>query len=198
MSCDSIKLKFFKSFLAISKKEGWNIDTFNKTKKRLKLDSSIINDNFPNELDDLILFFNSFINNKVLIFYKKKRIKNSIRLKILTSLKIRFEILNKNKNAIKKSLIYLAKPTNQILSTKLIYKIVDFTWNSIGDKSKDINFYTKRAILAAIYSSAIIIWLNDKTDNLDKTSMFLEKSIMNMNIISVLKKNFKKKFSKFL
>ena len=198
MSCDSIKLKFLKSFLAISKKEGWNIDTFNKTKKRLKLDSSIINDNFPNKLDDLILFFNSFINNKVLIFYKKKRIKNSIRLKILTSLKIRFEILNKNKNAIKQSLIYLAKPTNQILSTKLIYKIVDFTWNSIGDKSKDINFYTKRAILAAIYSSAIIIWLNDKTDNLDKTSMFLEKSIMNMNIISVLKKNFKKKFSKFL
>ncbi len=195
---NSMQSRFFKSFLAITKKEGWNINSFNKTKKKFKRNSKIINDCFPNELDDLILFFNSFINEKVSILYNKKRIKESLRLKILTSLKIRFEILNKNKDAIKKSLNYLAKPSNQILSSKLVYKIVDFTWNLIGDKSKDINFYTKRAILAAIYSSAVLIWLNDKSNKLDKTNMFLEKSIMNMNIISVLKENLKEKFSKFL
>ena len=43
-------------------------------------------------------------------------------------------------------------------------------------------FYTKIIILASIYSSAIMIWINDKSDNLDKTFNFLDKSIMNMNM----------------
>ena len=89
---NSMQSRFFRSFLAITKKEGWNINSFNKTKKKFKRNSKIINDCFPNELDDLILFFNSFINEKVSILYNKKRIKESLRLKILTSLKIRFEM----------------------------------------------------------------------------------------------------------
>ena len=121
--------------------------------------------------------------------YKKKRInKKSLRLQILTLLKIRFSILNEYKSVIKESMVFLCSPSKQLLSSKLIFKTADFMWISINDKSTDYNFYTKRAILGTIYSVVILFWLNDKSNKLDKTYNLLEKLIMNMNFISSLKK----------
>ena len=192
-------MKFLRTFLQFLDKFDWNLDTFKKTQKKLKYSDNLANSLFPNNIDDLLLFFNNFINIKMINIYKKKRFnKSSVRSKILNSLKIRFGILNQYRNSIKKSIKYLSRPSKQFLSTKLIYNIVDAIWTNIGDKSKDINFYSKRVILATIYGSAILFWLNDNSKNLDKTNNFLEKSIMNMNVISSLKENFRKKFSNFL
>ena len=189
------KDKFLRKFLKLSSKKGWTIAVFEETQKKLKYNSSLIEELFPRKLDDLILFFNYVTNDKLSRAYKKKRFnKKSIRISVLNAVKIRFELLNTNKDSIKKSLFFLSNPSKQILSGKLIYKTVDYVWKLIDDKSTDYNFYTKRIILASIYSAAIMIWINDKSDNLDKTFSFLDKSIMNMNIISVLKE----KFSKFL
>jgi len=189
------KDKFLSKFLKLSSNKGWNMLVFEETQKKLKYNSSLVEELFPRKLDDLILFFNYVTNDKLSRTYKKKRFnKKSIRVSVLNAVKIRFELLNTNKDSIKKSLFFLSNPSKQILSGKLIYKTVDYVWKLIDDKSTDYNFYTKRIILASIYSAAIMIWINDKSDNLDKTFSFLDKSIMNMNIISVLKE----KFSKFL
>ena len=189
------KDKFLSKFLKLSSNKGWNMLVFEETQKKLKYNSSLVEELFPRKLDDLILFFNYVTNDKLSRTYKKKRLnKKSIRVSVLNAVKIRFELLNTNKDSIKKSLFFLSNPSKQILSGKLIYKTVDHVWRLIGDKSTDYNFYTKRAILASIYSAAIMIWINDKSYNLDKTFSFLDKSIMNMNIISVLKE----KFSRFL
>ena len=189
------KDKFLSKFLKLSSNKGWNMLVFEETQKKLKYNSSLVEELFPRKLDDLILFFNYVTNDKLSRTYKKKRFnKKSIRVSVLNAVKIRFELLNTNKDSIKKSLFFLSNPSKQILSGKLIYKTVDYVWKLIDDKSTDYNFYTKRVILASIYSAAIMIWINDKSDNLDKTFSFLDKSIMNMNIISVLKE----KFSKFL
>tara|TARA_Y100000590_G_scaffold241571_1_gene271611 strand:- start:187 stop:786 length:600 start_codon:yes stop_codon:yes gene_type:complete len=186
------KKRFLNEFLRISLKNGWSLATFEKTKKKLKYNQLIIDKIFPKKLDDLILFFNYLTNTKVSSIYKKKKFnKKSIRISVLNAVKIRFEVLNENKEAIKKSIIFLSKPSKQILSSKLIYKTVDHVWKLIGDKSTDYNFYTKRAILASIYSFALLIWINDKSDDLNKTFNFLEKSIMNMNIITNIKKKLK-------
>ena len=189
------KDKFLSKFLKLSSNKGWNMLVFEETQKKLKYNSSLVEELFPRKLDDLILFFNYVTNDKLSRAYKKKRFnKKSISISVLNAVKIRFELLNTNKDSIKKSLFFLSNPSKQILSGKLIYKTVDYVWKLIDDKSTDYNFYTKRIILASIYSAAIMIWINDKSDNLDKTFSFLDKSIMNMNIISVLKE----KFSKFL
>ena len=150
---------------------------------------------FPNKLNDLVFYFSDFINKKMITAYKKKRInKKSLRLQILTLLKIRFSILNEYKSVIKESMVFLCSPSKQLLSSKLIFKTADFMWISINDKSTDYNFYTKRAILGTIYSVVILFWLNDKSNKLDKTYNLLEKLIMNMNFISSLKECLKEKF----
>ncbi len=193
------KKRFLKEFLTISPNLGWNIEAFNKTAKKLKYNQSLIIKLFPKKLDDLIIFFNQITNDQLSRSFKKKRFnKKSIRLSILNAVKIRFEILNKDKDSIKKSLVFLSNPSKQILSSKLVYKTVDHIWKLIGDKSSDYNFYTKRAILGSIYSLAAVIWISDKSNDLEKTFNFLDKSIMNMNIVTNVKQKIKETINKIL
>ena len=195
MSDNQKKQRFLNHFISIVQKNSWNIESFNKAQKKLKYSPNLLKVLFPNKLNDLVFYFSDFINKKMITAYKKKRInKKSLRLQILTLLKIRFSILNEYKSVIKESMVFLCSPSKQLLSSKLIFKTADFMWISINDKSTDYNFYTKRAILGTIYSVVILFWLNDKSNKLDKTYNLLEKLIMNMNFISSLKECLKEKF----
>ena len=195
MSDKQKKQRFLNHFISIVQKNSWNIESFNKAQKKLKYSPNLLKVLFPNKLNDLVFYFSDFINKKMITAYKKKRInKKSLRLQILTLLKIRFSILNEYKSVIKESMVFLCSPSKQLLSSKLIFKTADFMWISINDKSTDYNFYTKRAILGTIYSVVILFWLNDKSNKLDKTYNLLEKLIMNMNFISSLKECLKEKF----
>ena len=195
MSDNQKKQRFLNHFISIVQKNSWNIESFNKAQKKLKYSPNLLKVLFPNKLNDLVFYFSDFINKKMITAYKKKRInKKSLRLQILTLLKIRFSILNEYKSVIMESMVFLCSPSKQLLSSKLIFKTADFMWISINDKSTDYNFYTKRAILGTIYSVVILFWLNDKSNKLDKTYNLLEKLIMNMNFISSLKKCLKEKF----
>ena len=86
------KNRFLKEFLVISSINGWNLDSFEKTKKKLKFNSDLANKLFTNKLDDLILFYNFSTNDQLSKIYTKRRFnKKSIRLSILNAIKIKFE-----------------------------------------------------------------------------------------------------------
>ena len=131
------KNRFLKDFLVVSSKDGWNLNVFNKVKKKLKYSSTLINKLFPKKLEDLILFYNVAINQELSKIYKKRKFdkKKGIRISILNAVKTRFELMEKNKETIKKSLLLFSNPSYQILSSKLIYNTVDHIWKLIGDKS---------------------------------------------------------------
>jgi len=50
-------------------------------------------------------------------------------------------------------------------------------WHGIGDTSTDINWYSKRLLLAAIYKSAEIYMLQDQSQDKIDTMNFLERRI---------------------
>ena len=64
------KNRFLKDFLVVSSKDGWNLNVFNKVKKKLKYSSTLINKLFPKKLEDLILFYNVAINQELSKIYK--------------------------------------------------------------------------------------------------------------------------------
>ena len=57
----------------------------------------------------------------------------------------------------------LAHPSNALLSARCTARTVDAIWHAAGDTSADFSWYTKRAILAAVYSATLLYWLNDAT-----------------------------------
>jgi ubiquinone biosynthesis protein COQ9 len=49
-----------------------------------------------------------------------------------------------------------------------------------GDVSTDFNFYTKRAILACVYSATLMRWFTDDSENESATDAFLAARIANV------------------
>lgn len=57
------------------------------------------------------------------------------------------------------------------------YATVDAMWRAAGDRSTDYNFYTKRGLLGAVYSSTLLVWLDDRSEGCANTWAFLDRRI---------------------
>jgi ubiquinone biosynthesis protein COQ9 len=89
--------------------------------------------------------------------------------KIALGVRARLESAAPHKEAVRRALAVLALPQHAPLALRLLYRTVD--------KSTDFNFYTKRAILAAIYSGTLMFWLNDRSEGAAATWAFLERRL---------------------
>ena len=58
-----------------------------------------------------------------------------------------------------------------------MYRSVDAIWYAAGDTATDYNFYTKRGLLAAVYGTTLLYWLNDRSEGFADTRGFLDRRI---------------------
>jgi ubiquinone biosynthesis protein COQ9 len=56
-------------------------------------------------------------------------------------------------------------------------RTVDAIWRSAGDRSADFSWYTKRAILAAVYGATLLYWLRDSSEDDAATLGFLDRRL---------------------
>jgi ubiquinone biosynthesis protein COQ9 len=63
------------------------------------------------------------------------------------------------------------------MAAECLYRTVDAIWYAAGDTATDFNFYTKRGLLAAVYSSTLLYWLDDTSEDSAKTWAFLDRRI---------------------
>ena len=100
-----------------------------------------------------------------------------IRDRIRSAVMARLLVMDDHREAVERSMAYLALPQNGALALKLLYRTVDAMWVAAGDTATDYNFYTKRAILAGVYSSTLLIWLHDRSEGYADTRAFLDRRI---------------------
>jgi ubiquinone biosynthesis protein COQ9 len=100
-----------------------------------------------------------------------------VRERIKTAVRLRIENTVGGKESVRRGLALLALPFNGPLALRLLYRTVDAVWYAAGDTSTDFNFYTKRAILAGVFSSTLLYWLNDRSEGNQTTWSFLDRRI---------------------
>lgn len=110
-----------------------------------------------------------------------------IREKIALGVRLLLERERDNREAIRRTLPLLAMPAHIDIGARCLWRVVDGIWHAIGDNSTDFNYYTKRALLAAVWSSTVLYWLDDRSDNLAKSWEFLDRRIENVMQIEKLK-----------
>lgn len=96
---------------------------------------------------------------------------------IRTAILVRLEQNELHKEAIRRAATILALPHNAPIALRSLYRTVDAMWRAAGDTATDFNFYTKRAILAGVYSSTLAYWLNDKSEGHGATRDFLDRRL---------------------
>lgn len=100
-----------------------------------------------------------------------------VRERVTLGVRRRLELYAADREAIRRALAVLALPQNGPLALRLLYRTVDAIWYAAGDTATDFNFYTKRALLAAVYSSTLLAWLDDRSPGLEETWRFLDRRI---------------------
>ena len=116
-----------------------------------------------------------------------------------TTAKIKFLIIARleqalpHKEVVRKTIKHLCNPRNFQLSQRILYKTIDRIWREAGDQSTDFNFYTKRGLLGATYSSTLLYFLSDDSGLIDNTSAFLDRRLREISFIPKVTKPLEKR-----
>lgn len=84
------------------------------------------------------------------------------------------------KEAMRRLLSFLALPQNAGLASKMTWRTCSEMWYAAGDNSTDWNYYSKRGLLASVYISTILYWMEDEGDgkgDFPETWSFLDRRI---------------------
>jgi ubiquinone biosynthesis protein COQ9 len=101
---------------------------------------------------------------------------------------LRLEQNRGNKEAIRRALAWLALPTHAGLAAKVTARTVDAIWFASGDISADFSWYTKRGILAAVYSATLLFWLHDTSPEDEASLAFLDRRLAGVKNIGSVRK----------
>ena len=194
---NQIRNNLIKAMLTHVPFDGWTwkameqgaIDIGFEKKKTSSLRIKIFKDLFKNGPIDFIDNFSEIIDLEVkknydLIEVKPERVPEKIKKIIM----IRLNLCQKYKEVVRASILLTAIPVNAKISLNILYRTCNSMWRIVGDKSTDFSFYTRRISLGAVYTSTLLFWLNDKSDNNIETEFFLDRRLKDASKISSLKK----------
>ncbi len=98
------------------------------------------------------------------------------RERVAFALKARIGILPE-REALRRSAALFALPHNAALGARLLWETADHIWTALGDRSRDGNWYSKRATLAAVLAAVVLYRLGDDSPDLHRTRAFIDRRI---------------------
>ena len=105
----------------------------------------------------------------------------------------RFDRNRPYKDAVRRALGVLAVPGRAVLAAQCTARTVDTVWYAAGDASVDFSWYTKRAILAGVYGSTLLYWLQDGSPDDTATLGFLDRRLAGVGRIGRLRRRFSRR-----
>jgi ubiquinone biosynthesis protein COQ9 len=103
--------------------------------------------------------------------------KLKVRERVALAIRLRLEGMGPHREAVRRALSLLALPHNAPLAASLVWHTVDAIWYAAGDTATDFNYYSKRGLLAGVYSAALMYWLEDKSEGFADTWTFLDRRL---------------------
>lgn len=88
----------------------------------------------------------------------------SVPARIAAALKARIMVNNQHREALRRTLSWLALPLNVPLAVQATLRTVNAMWYAAGDTATDWNYYSKRGLLTTVYSATVLYWLSDTAD----------------------------------
>ncbi|CAK9803279.1 Ubiquinone biosynthesis protein COQ9, mitochondrial [Anthophora plagiata] len=146
----------------------------------------VIHGLFPNRGADLVQYFYLTCNkelNKILkeqseaIEGNSALEKNTLELQVRDAVETRLRMVIPYKKTWPQALALMSLPPNAPKSLANLLTLVDDICYYAGDRSVDINWYTRRVVLAGIYKTTELYMLQDSSEDHKKTWCFLERRI---------------------
>ena len=109
--------------------------------------------------------------------------------RIATAVKLRLG--QADRELLRRGAALFALPQNAPEGSRAIWGTADAIWTALGDTSTDLNWYTKRATLSAVYAATVLFWLGDDSASHSATWEFLDRRIENVMSFEKAKARFR-------
>lgn len=158
--------------------DGWSREALGMAAAELGVPADRARLAFPGGAADMIdAWFDAIDIAMVKAFPTERIAAMKIRERIRDLVMFRIEVANPHKEALRRALAILALPRNLPLAGRLGWRTVDRIWRLAGDSASDFSHYTKRTTLLGVYSSTLLVFLDDESEHLSDTRAFLDRRI---------------------
>jgi ubiquinone biosynthesis protein COQ9 len=158
--------------------DGWSAKAVDSAAAQLGIEPIQARLAMPKGQAAMIDLYIQEVDRALEAWFTPKRLANmKIREKIRALVWRRLEIMAPAREAVRRALAILAMPQNVPLALRIGWRTADLMWRIAGDTATDFNHYTKRMTLGAVYSSTLLVWLNDESEGWVETAAFLHRRI---------------------
>jgi len=179
MDRDAQRTALLKATLPHVPFDGWTRTALMAGARDAGIEPALADNAFPGGMAELLEFYHRHADLEMVraLEARPDLATMKTREKVALAVRLRLEANTGHREAIRQALSFLALPTNAPLGAKCLYRTVDAIWYAVGDKATDFSFYTKRGLLAGVYSATVLYWLNDKSEDSTATWSFLDRRI---------------------
>jgi ubiquinone biosynthesis protein COQ9 len=185
---DAVRSKILEAALPNVAFDGWTTRLMREAADAAGISHGEMRLAFPGGIVDLVLCFLADGDRRMEEALAKRDLASlKVRERITLAVRTRIEVDASHREAVRRAVTLLALPISGAAGPRSLYRTVDAIWRAAGDASTDFNFYTKRAILAGVYSAVTIAWFGDQSDDFADTWAFLDRRIAGVMQIEKVK-----------
>ncbi len=166
--------------------DGWSDAAFAAAAQGAGIDRSLARAICPRGALDLALAYHAAGDKEMLARLAAADLAG-LRFRDRIAAAVRLRLDGADREVVRRGTALFALPQHAALGAKAIWGTADAIWTALGDRSDDINYYSKRAILAGVYASTLLYWLGDASPGQAATWEFLDRRIANVMQFEKLK-----------
>ena len=167
--------------------DGWSDTALAAALADTGLDATVAKAVFPRGPVDMALAYHARGDAQMLAALQAADLGDMrFRDRIAHAVRLRLEAVE-DKELVRRGMTLFALPPYAADGARALWQTADHIWQALGDTSQDVNWYTKRATLSAVYSATVLYWLGDTSDDDAATWAFLDRRIDNVMQIESLK-----------
>ena len=157
--------------------DGWSDLTFRAAMRDSDTPAALAQAAFPRGAVDLALAYHERGDRAMLDRLRATDLSAlRFRDKVAAAIRYRLEAVE-DKEAVRRGTTLFALPIYAADGARALWGTADRIWTALGDPSDDINWYTKRATLSAVYASTVLYWLGDQSEGHAATWAFVDRRI---------------------
>ncbi len=160
--------------------DGWSGTSFCMAITDCDMDDALARAICPRGAVDLALAFHARGDAAMVERLKTEDLSDlKFRDRIAAAVRFRLQAVD-DKELVRRGMTLFSLPMHAADGAKALWQTCDLIWDTLGDTSDDVNWYTKRATLSGVYSSTVLFWLGDDSPDHQKTWEFLDRRIDNV------------------
>ena len=141
---------------------------------------------FPGGPVDLVEAYIDLMDRRMVARAAPELERQRLSQRVRTLIATRLALASGQKVAARRAALVLALPVNAAVAARCMARTVDAIWHAAGDNSSDFSWYTKRALLAAVYAATMLNWMNEATND-EAALAFLDRRLADVGRIGKLR-----------